>query len=248
LSAARRRELRRPRAGRADGRAVRARLLQPLPRSESPARRPVPARLRPRKRTGRQVFGNHRPHIDELTIVEPSQKLQSHWLRGLQPRDVNPFPDATLPFPDASFDLVFCLSLLHHVPKVSAQVRELAHVLSPGGHMLAHEPIVSLGDWTGPRKAGLTKRERGIPLSLLRSMLTDEGLVVEYEALCNFPITRRLPHGYDSVWSVRLDGLLSKATAWNYRYHQTSAIQNIRPTGSFFVVTKPRSPASVAAP
>jgi SAM-dependent methyltransferase len=131
--------------------------------------------------------------IDELTIVEPSQKLRSHRLGGLQPRYVDPSPDATLPFPDASFDLVFCLSVLHHIPKVSAQVRELARVLAPGGHMLVLEPIVSLGDWTGPRKAGLTKRERGIPLSLLRSMLTDEGLVVEYEALCDFPITRRLP-------------------------------------------------------
>jgi glycosyltransferase involved in cell wall biosynthesis len=186
--------------------------------------------------------------IDELTIVEPSQKLRSHRLGGLQPRYVDPSPDATLPFPDASFDLVFCLSVLHHIPKVSAQVRELARVMSPGGHMLVLEPIVSLGDWTGPRKAGLTKRERGIPLSLLRAMLTDEGLVVEYEALCDFPITRRLPRGYDSVWSVRLDRLLSKATAWNYRYHPTSAIQKIRPTGSFLVVTKPRSPESVSAP
>jgi hypothetical protein len=114
--------------------------------------------------------------------------------------------------------------------------------------MLVLEPIVSLGDWTGPRKAGLTKRERGIPVSLLRSMLTNEGLVVEYEALCDFPITRRLPRGYDSVWSVHLDRLLSKATAWNYRYHPTSAIQKIRPTGSFFVVAKPCLLASADAP
>lgn len=186
--------------------------------------------------------------IDELTIVEPSRKLRSDRLGGLQPRYVDPSPDATLPFPEASFDLVFCLSVLHHIPKVSAQVRELARVLSPGGYMLVLEPIVSLGDWTGPRKAGLTKRERGIPLSLLRSMLTDEGLVIEYEALCDFPITRRLPRGYDSVWSVQLDRLLSQATAWNYRYHPTSAIQKLRPTGSFFVVTKPNSPASVSVP
>jgi glycosyltransferase involved in cell wall biosynthesis/SAM-dependent methyltransferase len=186
--------------------------------------------------------------IDELTIVEPSRKLRSIRLGGLQPRYVDPSSDATLPFPDASFDLVFCLSVLHHIPKVSAQVRELARVLSPGGHMLVFEPIVSLGDWTGLRKVGLTKRERGIPLLLLRSMLTDEGLVVKYESLCDFPTTRRLPHGYDSAWSVRLDRLLSKATAWNYRYHPTSATQKIRPTGSFFVVTKPHPPASVAAP
>ena len=74
--------------------------------------------------------------IDELTIVEPSQKLRSHRLGGLQPRYVDPSPDATFPFPDASFDLVFYLSVLHHIPRVSAQVRELARVLSPGVHEL----------------------------------------------------------------------------------------------------------------
>ena len=79
-------------------------------------------------------------------------------------------------------------------------------------------------------------------------MLTDEGLVVEYEALCDFPIRQRPRRGYDSVWSVRLDRLLSKATAWNYRYNATSAIQKIRPTGSFFVVNERCSPASVTAP
>ena len=71
--------------------------------------------------------------IDELTIDEPSQKLRSHRLGDLQPRYVEQSPDATLPFADSSFDLVFCLSVLHHILKVSAQVRELARVLSPGG-------------------------------------------------------------------------------------------------------------------
>jgi SAM-dependent methyltransferase len=101
---------------------------------------------------------------ESLTIIGPSQKLRSHLLGGLQSRYVDPSPDAALPFPDASFELVFCLSVLHHIPKVSAQVRGLARVLSPGGHMLVLEPIVPLGDWTGPRKVGLSKRERGIPL------------------------------------------------------------------------------------
>jgi hypothetical protein len=52
--------------------------------------------------------------INELTIVEHSQKLLSHRLSDLQPRYVDPSLDTTLPFPDASFDLVFCLSVLLH--------------------------------------------------------------------------------------------------------------------------------------
>jgi SAM-dependent methyltransferase len=185
--------------------------------------------------------------FDEPRNVEPSQRLRSHRLDELQPRYVDSSPVATLPFPDSSFDLVFCLSVLHHIPKVSVQVRELARVLSPGGHMLVHEPIVPLGYWTGSGKARLTKRECGFPLSLLRSMLTDEGLVVEYEALCDFPITQRPRCAYDSVLSVSLDRLFSKATAWNYRYHPMSAIQKIRPIGSFFLVNNRGSLASVAA-
>ena len=47
-------------------------------------------------------------------------------------------------------------------------------------------------------------------------MLKCEGLVVEYEALCDFPITRR-------------------------------AVQKIRPTGAFFVVTELGS-STFAAP
>ncbi len=43
------------------------------------------------------------------------------------------------------------------------------------------------------------------------------------------------------------DSLLSKTTTWDYLFNATSAIQQIRPTGSFFMVTKPRSPASLAA-
>ncbi len=45
--------------------------------------------------------------------------------------------DATdMPFPDASFDSVLCLTMLHHVPTASAQdriFREALRVLRPGG-------------------------------------------------------------------------------------------------------------------
>ncbi len=45
--------------------------------------------------------------------------------------------DATdMPFPDASFDAVLCLTMLHHVPSATAQdriFREALRVLRPGG-------------------------------------------------------------------------------------------------------------------
>jgi hypothetical protein len=59
--------------------------------------------------------------IDELAIAEPSQRLRSHRIGSLQPRYVDPSSDTTLPFPDASFDLVFCRRVPYRIPKVSSR-------------------------------------------------------------------------------------------------------------------------------
>lgn len=43
----------------------------------------------------------------------------------------------SLPFPPASFDLVFAYFVLHHFPDMPAAIREIARVLAPGGHLVA---------------------------------------------------------------------------------------------------------------
>ncbi|MCC7109225.1 MAG: class I SAM-dependent methyltransferase [Deltaproteobacteria bacterium] len=45
-----------------------------------------------------------------------------------------------LPFPDASFDVVACQTLLIHVRDVVAALGEMARVLRPGGRIVAAEP------------------------------------------------------------------------------------------------------------
>ena len=64
--------------------------------------------------------------------------------------------DGTLPFPDASIDVVFSYITLQHVPSVAAQLRylrESVRVLRPGGSLAvqvrADAVTARLYDWTG---------------------------------------------------------------------------------------------------
>ncbi len=51
---------------------------------------------------------------------------------------------SVLPFKDASFDLVSCRGVLHHLPDVPAALREIHRVLRPGGELILSEPS---NDW-----------------------------------------------------------------------------------------------------
>lgn len=45
-----------------------------------------------------------------------------------------------LPFPDASFDSVFCVAVLQHIGDVKRAVEQMARVTRPGGRIVAVEP------------------------------------------------------------------------------------------------------------
>ncbi len=57
--------------------------------------------------------------------------------------------------------------------------------------MLLCEPIVSMGDWTHPRP-GLTRHERGIPLSLLEGACLAAGFGTSHKSLSLFPALPKL--------------------------------------------------------
>ena len=55
-----------------------------------------------------------------------------------------------LPFPDASFDVVVCCTMLHHIPSRSDQdkaLREAVRVLRPGGWFVGSDSLPSLALW-----------------------------------------------------------------------------------------------------
>jgi SAM-dependent methyltransferase len=181
--------------------------------------------------------------IGEITILEPSSAFLGKEIEGVPVEYVKPQSSGIMPFPDASYDLATCFGCLHHVPNVSTVVRELFRCLRPFGIALIREPIVSMGDWRRER-AGLTKRERGLPLPIFRAIVRSAGFTIVKETRCIFSLISRLRfifRGpiYNSAAAVYADDILSRLFAWNDRYHCVNPFQKLKPTAAAFVLQKP---------
>jgi SAM-dependent methyltransferase len=82
-----------------------------------------------------QVVGVDR---DPLWISKATERAAA---QGISDRFQYRVSDArTLPFPDASFDLVTCQTVLSHVADPGAVIAEMTRVTRPGGLVLAAEP------------------------------------------------------------------------------------------------------------
>ena len=180
---------------------------------------------------------------DEISILEPSDGFKSTTLSGVPVNYVKPAPSGQVPFATDSIDLITCLGVLHHIPNVGRVIHEFHRVLKPGGHALIREPTISMGDWRQPR-TGLTKRERGIPVDILREMAQQSGFELMSEKKCVFSLTSRLRYlvtgsVYNSSFIVAVDELLCSLPIWSKAYHARNALQKLRPTAVFFVLRKP---------
>jgi len=180
--------------------------------------------------------------VDEVTILEPSHTFVKDDVHGIPARWVEPQVEGTLPFEDHSFDLVTCLGVLHHIPNVTHVVNEIHRCMRPDGWALVREPVVSMGDWRYPRP-GLTKRERGIPLSIFRATLREAGFRIVHEAPCVFPLVPKLWHvfgreAFNSGLGTRLDSVLSRILRPNLRYHADTFGRKFRPVAVYWVLTR----------
>ena len=180
--------------------------------------------------------------IGKLTIVDPSDAFVRQSVFGVPCAYVKPVESGNLPFDDASFDLLTCLGVLHHIPNVSHVIGELARCLRPGGYALIREPVVSMGDWRGPRP-GLTKRERGLPIHWFRDALEGAGFKVQRLGWCVFPPLpqagdRLKVRAYNLAWLTWLDAVVCTALAFNLRYHATRTSHKFRPNSAYFVLRK----------
>ncbi len=182
-------------------------------------------------------------HSDRVSILEPSDGFKGTVLKGVPVSYVKPVAAGDMPFDSDSLDLITCFGVLHHIPNVSKIVDEFYRVLKPGGYALVREPIISMGDWRKPR-TGLTKRERGIPLPVLRGFVEQAGFKVVRERKCMFSLTSRLKHiisgsVFNNPAIVALDAVLSALPIWPRVYHARNGLQKLRPTAVYYVLQKP---------
>ena len=183
--------------------------------------------------------------IKKLTIAEPSENLRSEQLGALELIYVKPEIEGKLEFEENSFGLITCFGTLHHIPNVTFVLGELIRVLKPGGYLLLREPIISLGDWTGPRP-GLTKNERGIPVAHFEKLFRGKGLKIIARNHC-LTMTYQFQKLFGRVlkkplttyrWYIQTDRLLSSLLRRNVRYHARKKLHRIAPSNIFYVIRK----------
>lgn len=181
--------------------------------------------------------------LTQVTLLDAADTFDSVSIEGAEVRREKAASSGDLPFPEASFDLITCLGVLHHIPNVSHVLEEFHRTLRKGGWLLMREPSTSMGDWSRPRP-GLTPRERGIPRRWMQRQLERTGFSLLEAAPCHFSplmaLCNRLRIRAGSAPLVRLDAWLSTLFAWNERYVSKHAWQKFRPGSAFYVARKAR--------
>ena len=113
---------------------------------------------------------------DQLTLADVSAvALARAHARLPECEAVELQPDAPLPFPDGSFDLVVCTETLEHVRDLQLLLSEVRRVLEPGGRLAvttpAHRRLIAVPDPLSPHLRFLTKRS-------LRALLDGMGFEI----------------------------------------------------------------------
>lgn len=181
--------------------------------------------------------------VDRFVVVESSPAYEDGSVLGQGTEWVAAQRSGDIDLPTGSIDLSVCFGVLHHIPRVSHTIRELARVSGPGGYILIREPVISMGDFNSLR-AGLTPHERGIPLPILRDFFRAADLETVHEAPCVFPPVAILGNRigiatFNNGPLTAIDQQVSKLFSWNYRYHPRKWWHKFRATSAFFILRKP---------
>lgn len=152
---------------------------------------------------------------------------------------VAPYDGKNIPFPDASFDIVFSSNVLEHVRELDALQRDIRRVLRPGGRCVHLMPTGAWRWWTSvahytelvQRLGGLAPRlvPRGISRPALRDVLSVAGLMTSTAR--HYAIVPR--HG--ETGNALSEVLTFSAGHWRRHFRrQHFAIQESAPVGLFY--------------
>lgn len=125
-----------------------------------------------------------------------------------------------LPFRNDSFDVVFCLAVLHHIPDLGRALHEVARVLRPGGLFLAlREPFRGFSTTPAQRlqeRTGTGLAEASGPCEFLRPVELYLRLASEARLAATMlpaDLVTRLPPVVDSLhWDKHLDARQAAAS------------------------------------
>ena len=83
-------------------------------------------------------YARHGANVTDLDLSATHllRARENFELRGLRGRFFHHDAES-LPFPDASFDVVYCNGVLHHTPNTQLAINEIFRVLRPGGRVIA---------------------------------------------------------------------------------------------------------------
>lgn len=195
---------------------------------------------------GSAYCGEFKPiarNIGKITILNPSDAFSDvKGILGIPCEYQKANSNGDLAFESNYFDLITSLGVMHHIPNVRHVLTECYRCLSVNGIMLLREPITSMGDWRKPR-AGLTRRERGIPLQLLDEIVENAGFKTIRRSLFYFPLIPKVANkfgiaAYNNVALTMADALLSQAFSWNIKYHRTRFFEYCAPKWAYYVLKK----------
>lgn len=185
-----------------------------------------------------------------ITVIEPSNFFHQDSLNGFPITYKKPTLTGKLDFENEVFDVITCFSVLHHIPNVTYILKELLRCLKQGGILFIREPVVSMrepifsiADFSSP-KAGLSRRERGIPIQFFERFIQNSNLELKRKITMGIPINKifwfafKNKSVYNSKTGVMIDRILSSLLFWNVKYHSYNKYNRIRPSMVLLVLEK----------